>query len=65
MKIGKGTSHHGSHPYLANEFLNLVINNKKPYMDYKAAINVTAACIYAHRSALECGKTIKIPKRYQ
>ena len=65
MEIGKGAPHHGSHPHLVDEFLNLVINNKKPYMDYKAAINVTAACIYAHRSALVHGKTIKIPKRYQ
>ena len=65
MEVGQGAPHHGSHPHLVNEFLNLVIKNKQPYMNLKAAINVTAACIYAHQSAVENGKTIKIPKRFQ
>ena len=64
LEIGRGAPHHGSHPHLVNEFLNLIIDGKQPLMDFKTAINVTAACIYAHESAMKNGRKIRIPKRF-
>lgn len=64
LEIGRGAPHHGSHPHLVNEFLSLIINGKQPLMDFKTAINVTAACIYAHESAIKNGRKIRIPKRF-
>ena len=64
LEIGRGAPHHGSHPHLVDEFLNLIIDGKTPLMDLKTAINVTAACIYAHQSALQDGRKIKLPKRF-
>ena len=65
LEIGRGAPHHGSHPHLVDEFLNLVMNGKRPLMDFKEAINISAACLYAHKSAMLNGRRIKIPKRFR
>ena len=65
LQKGAGAGHHGSHPHLVNEFINLIIKNKKPLINVKMGVNITAACICAHQSALAGGKPVKIPKRFQ
>lgn len=53
--------HHGSHPHLVHEFIMSIIENRKPFIDYYLAANITAAGICAHESAMKNGETIIIP----
>jgi predicted dehydrogenase len=53
--------HGGSHGYLMNEFVNAILQNRKPLVDIGMALNLTVPGIVAHRSALKKGKVQKIP----
>lgn len=54
--------HGGSHGYLCNEFVESILLDRKPLVDITLALNMTAAGILAHESALKEGKTLKIPQ---
>lgn len=54
--------HGGSHGYLTHEFVSAVIQNRKPLVDVAQALNMTAAGIVAHQSALKDGELLKIPQ---
>ena len=57
-----GGGHGGSHGYLTDDFLRAVLLGKKPCVDVITALDSTVAGIYAHRSALKGGETLKIPE---
>jgi len=54
--------HGGSHGYLMNEFVNAILEDRKPLVDIAQALNMTVAGIVAHQSALKGGELIKIPQ---
>ena len=54
--------HGGSHGYLMNEFVNAILEDRKPLVDIAQALNMTVAGIVAHQSALKDGELIKIPQ---
>jgi predicted dehydrogenase len=55
-------SHGGSHGYLMNEFVLSILQDRKPLVDIAQALNMTAAGIVAHESALKDGELLKIPQ---
>jgi len=54
--------HGGSHGYLAHEFVNSIIENRKPLVNIEWALSMTVAGIIAHQSALKDGELLKIPQ---
>ena len=54
--------HGGSHGYLTNEFVSAILEDRKPLVDIAMALNLTAAGIVAHQSALKDGELMKIPQ---
>jgi len=55
-------SHGGSHGYLMNEFVTAILQDRQPLVDIRMALNLTAAGIVAHHSALKDGELLKIPQ---
>ncbi len=58
----EGGGHGGSHGYLMNEFVMAILENRQPLVDVGMALNMTAAGIVAHQSALKNGELLKIPQ---
>ena len=54
--------HGGSHGYLGDEFVNAILENRKPLVDIITALNTTVAGVVAHQSALKNGELMKIPQ---
>ncbi|MFM1918586.1 MAG: hypothetical protein RLZZ303_220 [Candidatus Hydrogenedentota bacterium] len=54
--------HGGSHGYLGNEFITAILQEREPLVHLRLALNMTAAGIQAHASALKDGKWLKIPQ---
>jgi hypothetical protein len=54
--------HGGSHGYLMSEFVNAILQDRKPLVDIAQALNMTVAGIVAHQSALKGGELMKIPQ---
>ncbi len=54
--------HGGSHGPLMNEFVTAILENRKPLVDIRMALNLTVPGIVAHQSALRDGETLKIPQ---
>lgn len=59
--IEQGGGHHGSHPYLVDEFVRSILEERAPAVDAATAANWTAPGLCAHQSAMEGGKEIEIP----
>jgi predicted dehydrogenase len=57
-----GGGHGGSHPHLVHEFVNSIIEKRKPRINEITAANWTAAGICAHQSAMKGGKAVSIPR---
>ena len=55
-------SHGGSHGHLTNEFVTAILQDRQPLVDILMALNLTAAGIVAHESALKGGEWLKIPQ---
>ena len=55
-------SHGGSHGPLTNEFVTAILQDRAPLVDITMALNLTAAGIVAHQSALKGGEWLKIPQ---
>ena len=53
-------SHGGSHGHLTNEFVTAILQDRQPLVDIVMALNLTAAGIVAHQSALKGGEWLKI-----
>ena len=56
---GMGGGHHGSHPHLVHEFVRSIVEQRKPWIDWELAANITGAGILAHESALRGGEWLK------
>ena len=54
--------HGGSHGYLGNEFVESILEARKPLVDIRMALNLTVCGIVAHQSALKDGELMKIPQ---
>ncbi|MDO4293812.1 MAG: Gfo/Idh/MocA family oxidoreductase [Eubacteriales bacterium] len=57
----QGGAHHGSHPYMVNEFVNSIVEKRKPEVDAVTAAYWTAVGVCAHQSAMAGGKLVEIP----
>ncbi len=57
----KLSGHGGSHTFLTHEFIDALVNNRKPFIDIYEAIAYTAPGIVAHKSALKGGECMSIP----
>jgi hypothetical protein len=55
------SGHDGSHTFLTHEFIDSLINNRKPLVDIYEALAYTAPGIVAHQSAMKGGEYLKIP----
>ena len=54
--------HGGSHGYLGNEFVESILQKRRPLVDAARALNMTVAGVVAHQSALKGGELMKIPQ---
>ncbi len=54
--------HDGSHTFLTHEFIDALVNNRRPAIDVHEAVAYTAPGIVAHESALKGGRQMKIPQ---
>jgi predicted dehydrogenase len=54
--------HGGSHGYLADDFVDAILRQRKPAVDVIDALNMTVPGYYAHLSATKDGETLKIPQ---
>tara|TARA_B100001123_G_scaffold398459_1_gene482543 strand:- start:6192 stop:7376 length:1185 start_codon:yes stop_codon:yes gene_type:complete len=61
LSFTQGAGHGGSHPHLANEFLDALIQNRDPWPNAKQSANWTCTGILAHDSALKGGELIRLP----
>lgn len=57
----QGAGHGGSHPHLANEFVNAILEGRDSAVDAVKGANITAAGICAHESAMKNGEEVKLP----
>jgi len=56
-----GSGHDGSHSFLTHEFIDALVNERKPAIDVYESLAYTAPGIVAHESALRGGESMKIP----
>lgn len=56
------SGHHGSHTFLTHEFIDALVNERKPVVDIYEALAYTVPGIIAHESALRSGELLKIPQ---
>jgi predicted dehydrogenase len=54
--------HGGSHGFLTNEFVEAILENRKPMVDIITALNMVVCGVVAHQSALKDGELMKIPQ---
>ena len=54
--------HGGSHGHLMNEFVSAILQDRTPMVNIAMALNLTAAGIVAHHSAVKGGELLKIPQ---
>ncbi len=55
------SGHEGSHTFITHEFIDSVLNSRRPAVDVYEAVACTAPGIVAHQSALKGGTLLKIP----
>lgn len=55
------SGHEGSHTFLTHEFVDAVLNRRRPAVDVHEAVAYTAPGIVAHQSALKGGERLRIP----
>ncbi|MFC2087231.1 Gfo/Idh/MocA family protein [Bacteroidota bacterium] len=56
------SGHRGSHTFLTHEFIDALVNERKPAIDIYEALAYTVPGIVAHESALHGGELLKIPQ---
>lgn len=59
LRVSSG--HDSSHPFLTHEFVDALVNDRRPAIDIFAALNMTIPGIVAHQSALQQGRQLDIP----
>jgi predicted dehydrogenase len=61
LSFEQGGGHHGSHPHLVHEFVQSIVERRRPAIDAVTAANWTAAGICAHESAMAGGREVVVP----
>jgi predicted dehydrogenase len=61
LSFTQGAGHGGSHPHLANEFIQALIADRDPFPNARESANWTCVGICAHESALKGGAIVKLP----
>jgi len=56
------SGHQGAHTFLTHEFIDALVNERKPSIDIYEALAYTVPGIIAHESALRGGELLKIPQ---
>lgn len=56
------SGHDGSHTFLTHDFIQSIVENRRPAIDVYEAVAYTAPGIVAHESALRGGELLKIPR---
>lgn len=56
------SGHFGSHTFITHEFIDSIINGRKPSIDIELAINMTLPGIIANESAKRGGERLNIPQ---
>lgn len=56
------SGHEGSHTFITHEFIDAVVNNRRPVVDIYEALAYMVPGIIAHQSALKGGEQMKIPQ---
>ncbi len=59
MRVGGG--HEGAEPFLTHEFIDALVNNRKPAVDIHEALAYTVPGIIAHASSEKGGVQMKVP----
>ncbi|MEI6808422.1 MAG: Gfo/Idh/MocA family oxidoreductase [bacterium] len=54
--------HGGSHGYLMSEFVEAILQDRKPLVDVAQSLAMTVGGIVAHQSAMKNGELLKIPQ---
>jgi hypothetical protein len=57
----QGGGHGGSHPHLAHEFVDSIVNDRDPYPNAVQSANWTCVGLLAHESAMEGGIIKMLP----
>lgn len=60
LRIPSG--HGGSHTFLTHEFIDALVNERRPAIDIYEAVAYTAPGIVAHQSALRGGECLSVPQ---
>jgi len=55
------SGHEGSHTFITHEFVDSLVRGRKPFVDIEAALAYTVPGMIAHQSALQGGRSLKIP----
>ncbi len=61
LSFQQGSGHGGSHPHLAHEFLQSIVEGRDPFPNARQSANYTAVGICAHESALRGGERVLLP----
>jgi predicted dehydrogenase len=56
------SGHEGSHTFLTHEFIDALVNNRRPTVNVYEAVAYTAPGIIAHQSALKGGAQLDVPQ---
>jgi len=62
LSFVQGGGHGGSHPHLANMFVNAVLKKAAPFPDAPTSANWTLVGLCAHESAMAGGTRVEIPQ---
>jgi predicted dehydrogenase len=61
LSFTQGGGHGGSHPHLANEFIQALLAKREPFPNARQSANWTCTGILAHESAMAGGEIRKLP----
>ena len=61
LSFTQGAGHGGSHPHLAHEFVDALVEDRDPFPNAKQSANWTCVGLCAHESALKGGEIVKLP----
>jgi predicted dehydrogenase len=61
LPLRHSSGHDGSHTFITHEFIDAIVNNRRPQVDIHEALAYTVPGIIAHQSALKGGESMKIP----
>jgi predicted dehydrogenase len=59
--VSYGAGHSGSHPFLVDEFVSAIVEDRPAAIDAVRAAELTAPGICAHQSALRDGELVEVP----